>query len=225
MPEEERISEIISTIQKIKESKQPVTTYFEQNPVPFYVKLTERIKDYIVSTVREDRSISSPQLQNKILNQFDVKISESSLNNFRTSVSLTRLPRPKEERYKDQKSGGGAILTSLAFATRIIELFTRTILDQVDDVRQSSLFKQNKNIGKDHPDTRLHGTFTGEYNQLKHVRENRFRSIDDKIKNKDFSAMNIFEMSEKTISRHNLDLLCLPLVTSNGKTSRVNRVK
>jgi hypothetical protein len=32
-------------------------------------------------------------------------------------------------------------------------------------------------------------------------------------------------MSEKTIYRYNLALLCLPLVTSNGKSSRVNRVK
>jgi hypothetical protein len=32
-------------------------------------------------------------------------------------------------------------------------------------------------------------------------------------------------MSEKTISRYNLALLCLPLVTNNGKSSRVNRVK
>jgi hypothetical protein len=37
--------------------------------------------------------------------------------------------------------------------------------------------------------------------------------------------MDIFLKSEKTISRNNLALLCLPLVTSNGKTSRVNRPK
>jgi len=37
--------------------------------------------------------------------------------------------------------------------------------------------------------------------------------------------MKLVRLSEKTISRYNLALLCLPLVTSNGKTSRVNRVK
>jgi len=119
MSEEERICEILNAIQNIKDSKLPITTYFEQNSVPFsreqyyrycrtlqksgeyglhdkrkygnYTKLTERIKDYIVSTVKENPSISSPQLQSKILNQFDVKISESSLNTFRASVSLTRI--------------------------------------------------------------------------------------------------------------------------------------
>jgi len=253
MSEEERICEILNAIQNIKDSKLPITTYFEQNSVPFsreqyyrycrtlqksgayglhdkrkygnYTKLTERIKDYIVSTVKENPSISSPQLQSKILNQFDVKISESSLNTFRASVSLTRITTPKEEKYKHQKSGGSEILTCLAFITGIIEIYTKTILERVNEIRQSPLFEQNKNIGEDYPDIRSHGKFTNEYNQLKSVRENRFKSIDEKIQWKNFSAMNIFKMSEKTISRYTLALLCLPLVTANGKTSRVNRVK
>jgi hypothetical protein len=35
MSEYERIEEILNTIHKIKESKQPVTDYFKQNEVPF----------------------------------------------------------------------------------------------------------------------------------------------------------------------------------------------
>ena len=253
MSEEERICEILSTIHKIEESKQPVSVYFNQNSVPFslaqyyryrrilqkcgeeglrdgrkdgnYTKLTERIKDYVIAIVKENRSISSSQLQSKILNQFNVHISLSSLNNFRASTSLTRSPAHKGENYKRQKSGGGEILTSLSFFTHIIELYTRTIAEQVNTVRQSPLFEQNRDIEKDNPDIRLHGKFTREYNQLESVRENRFKSIDDKMEDKDFSAMNIFGMSEKTISRYNLALLCLPLVTSNGRSSRVNRVK
>ena len=253
MSEDERICEILSTIRKIEESKQPVSVYFNQNSVPFslaqyyryrrilqkcgeeglrdarkdgnYTKLTERIKDYVIAIVKENRSVSSSQLQSKILNQFDVHISLSGLNTFRASVSLTRVPAPKEENCKRQKSGGGEILTSLSFFTNIIELYTKTITEQVNAVRQSPLFEQNKNIEKDNPDIRLHGKFTREYNQLESVRVNRFKSIDDKIADKDFSAMNIFGMSEKTISRYNLALMCLPLVTSNGRSSRVNRVK
>lgn len=124
MSDEERIDEILNAIQKIKESELSITAYFEQNSVPFsrvqyyryckilqksgedglhdkrkdgnYTKLTEKIKDFIVFTVKEDRSISSSQLQGKILKHFDVKISESSLNAFRASVSLTRLSTTKE---------------------------------------------------------------------------------------------------------------------------------
>ena len=253
MSEDERICEILSTMHKIGESKQPVSVYFNQNSVPFsraqyyryrrilqkygeeglrderkngnYTKLTERIKDYVIAIVKENRSISSSQLQSKILNQFNVRISLSSLNNFRAATSLTRLPTHKEKNHKRQKSGGGEILTSLSFFTHIVELYTRTIAEQVNAVRQSPLFEQNKDIEKDNPGVRLHGKFTREYNQLESVRETRFKSIDDKIEDKDFSAMKIFEMSEKTISRYNLALLCLPLVTSNGRSSRVDRVK
>ena len=152
MSEEERIYEILSTIRKIEESKQPVIVYFNQNSVPFsraqyyryrtilqkcgeeglrdartdgnYTKLTERIKDYVITIVKENRSIASSQLQSKILNQFNVQISLSSLNNFRASTSLTRLPTHEEENYKRQKSSGGEILTSLSFFTHIVELYT-----------------------------------------------------------------------------------------------------
>jgi len=253
MSEDERICEILDAIHKIQKSELPLTTYFNENSVPFsrvqyyrycktleifgkeglydkrkdgnYTKLTERIKDYIVSIVKEDRTLSTSQLQNKILDQFDVKISESSLNNFRASISLTRLPAQKVKEYNRQKSSGGEILTFLAFFTGIIETYTKTIVERMNEIRESPIFEKNKTFGEDYPDIRSNGKFTKEYNQLPSVRENRFKSIDEKIQWKNYSTMNIFTMSEKTLSRYNLALLCLPLVTANGKISRVNRVK
>ncbi len=107
MAGEDRINEIIKIIRNIQESKQPVKKYFENNFVPFsrsqyyaycrtlqkygeeglrdhredgnYTKLTQRIKDYIVVTVKENRSISSSQLKNKILHIFGVSVSVDSL--------------------------------------------------------------------------------------------------------------------------------------------------
>jgi hypothetical protein len=252
MSEDERINEILITIQKIKDSKEPVRRYFINNYVPFSqaqyynyckvlqkcgeeglrdkrcdgnrTKLTERIKDYIIYTVSENKSMASSQLQKNILSQFDVNISESSLNTFRASVSLTRIPETKETT-QYQKSGGGEILTSLAFSTKIIDIFTNTIMERINEVRQSPLFEQNRTNEEDHPDLRFHGKFTKDYNREQDVRENRFKSIDEKIQKKKFSAMDIFGKSEESISRYNLALLCLPLVTSNGKSSRVNRPK
>jgi hypothetical protein len=252
MLDDERINGILITIQKIKDSKEPVRRYFRNNYVPFSqaqyynyckilqkygeeglvdkridgnrTKLTERIKDYIIYTVSENRSMASSQLQKNIISQFDVNISESSLNTFRASESLTRIPETKETT-QYQKSGGGEILTSLAFSTKIIDIFTNTILERMNEVRQSQLFEQNRTNEEDHPDLRFHGKFTKDYNREKDVRENRFKSIDEKIQNKNFSAMDIFGKSEESISRYNLALLCLPLVTSNGKSSRVNRPK
>ncbi len=249
---EERIQDILKTIQKIKDSEKSVSIYFRtKRNVPFskaqyynYLnclkrygeeglkdkrkdgnnrKLTQSIKDYISICIKEKPSISASQLRMKIQKQFDTDISKSSVNDFRKSKELSKQTL-KEKKYEFKKSGGGEILTSLAFFSGILEVLTKTIVERVDEVRKSPSFN-SQTMKKDHPAFRVQGKFTKEYNQIKSVRKNRFKSIDEKIPKKNYSSMNIFRTSEKTISRYNLALLCLPLVTYNGKSSRVNRVK
>lgn len=252
MTGEDRINDILKTIKNIQESKQPIKKYFENNFVSFsqsqyykyckilqkygeeglrdhredgnYTKLTPIIKGYIRATVKENRSIASSQLKIKIIDAFGVSLSEDTINIFRVSESLTRILINKPE-YQHQKSGGGEILTFLAFYTGIIEIITKTIIQRIDEIRQTESIDQTKTFKPDHPEVRDHGKFTREYNQQEDVRNNRFKSIDEKIPQKNLLSMNIFLKSDKTISRYNLALLCLPLVTSNGKSSRVNRAK
>lgn len=154
MSENERVQEILNSIQKIKEYKLSVTDYFKQNEVPFSraqyynycktlqkygeeglkdkrtygnnTKLSQRIKDYIVTIVDENPNLSSTQLQTKIFDQFNATISKTSLNSFRASESLTRITINVPE-YQPQKSGGGEIFTFLAFYTNIIDIITKTI--------------------------------------------------------------------------------------------------
>ena len=252
MPENARVREILDTLQKIKDSRLSVTDYFKHHEVPisraqYYnycktlqkygeeglrdkradgnnTKLSQRIKDYIVIISRENPNLPSTQLQTKIFDQFNTTISKTALNRFRASESLTRIPVDVSE-FQRQKSGGGEIFTFLAFYTNIIDVITNTIIQQIDTIRQTESKDQPKIFEQDHPEVRDHGKFTKEYNQQEDVRNNRFKSIDEKLPRKNLSSMNIFLKSEKAISRNNLALLCLPLVTSNGKTSRVNRPK
>jgi hypothetical protein len=244
---------ILYTINKIKASTLSVREYFKTNTVPFSqaqfynyckilkkygeerlydkrqdgnsTKLIQPIKDYIKFTVKEDKSISSSQVAEKIQKEFKTKISRQSINNYRKSVGLIRESPSKENQYQRQESGGGEIITSLALYTNLIDLFTQTIQKCVNEVTQLPSFEEAKGFKKDYPEYRCKGKFTLHYNKLKSVRENRFKSIDEKIPKKNLSSMKVFQMSERTMSRYNLALLCLPLVTSNGKTSRVNRVK
>lgn len=168
-------------------------------------------------------------MQNAIEKQFGATISKATLNNLRISEGIPReKPRAMTKKTEciHQRSGGGEILTSLALSSGIIDVLTRTIVNRLDEVRKSPLFRPKNGTGKDHPRYRVQGRFTKKYNQLKKsVRENRFKSIEYKIPKKNFSTMDIFRRTDKTISRYNMALLCLPLVTSNGKASRVNRVK
>jgi hypothetical protein len=98
-------------------------------------------------------------------------------------------------------------------------------MQRIDEIHHSVIVDNSKIFKPDHPELRNHGKFTREYNQQEDVRNNRFKSIDEKIPLKNLSNMNIFQKSNKILSRYNLALLCLPLVTSNGKSSRVNRSK
>jgi hypothetical protein len=252
MSENRGTAEIIETIQKIKDSELSVTDFFKLYDVPFSraqyynycnilkkygeqglidkriegnnTKLLPNIKEYIVTLIEEYQNISSMQLQTKIFNKFDKIISKTSINRFRASISLTRFPTVKPEQ-QIQKSGGGEILTFLAFKTDIIDIITETIKQKIDEIQQIDSANHSKTFKPDHPEFRDHGKFTHQYNQLEDVRKNRFKSIDEKIPQKDLSKMNIFTKSNKIISRNNLALLCLPLVTSNGKSSRVNRAR
>ncbi len=248
----DRINDILKTIKNIQESRQPIKKYFENNFVSFsqsqyykyckilkkygeeglrdhredgnYTKLTPIIKGYIRAAVKEDQSLTSSQLKIKILDAFGVSLSENTIHIFRVSESLTRILINKQE-YLHKKSGGGEILTFLAFYTGIIKIITKTIIHWIDEIRQTESIDQIKTFKPDHSELRNHGKFTREYNQQEDVRNNRFKSIDEKIPQKNLSSMNIFLKSDKTISRYNLALLCLPLVTSNGKSSRINRAK
>ncbi len=113
MSKNERVQEILSTVQKIKDSKLSVTDYFKQNEVPFSraqyynycktikkygeeglkdkringnnTKLSQRIKDYISTIVDENPAISSSQLQSNIFDTFNTTISKTALNCFRAS--------------------------------------------------------------------------------------------------------------------------------------------
>src|SRR5574337_1391251 len=138
MSEDKRIDEILYTIQKIKDSELSVTEYFKLYDVPFsraqyynYCKilkkygeqglidkrsdgnnttLSQSIKEYIVTLIEEYQNISSTQLQTKIFNKFNSIISKTSINRFRASISLTRIPTSKPEK-QIQKSSRGEILT------------------------------------------------------------------------------------------------------------------
>lgn len=196
MTGDDRINDILKTIKKVQESKQPVKKYFENNYVSFsqsqyykyckilqkygeeglrdhredgnYTKLTPIIKGYITATVKENRSIASSQLKNKILYLFGVSLSEDSINIFRKSESLTRIPPTKPE-YQPQKSGGGEIFTFLVFYTNIIDIITKTITQRLDQIRQTESITQTKTFEPDHPEVRDHGKFTREYNQQEDV--------------------------------------------------------
>lgn len=88
--------------------------------------------------------------------------------------------------------------------------------------RESAAFKESVLIQKDHPDLRSKGRFTSEYNNLSQVRESRFKPLEEKIGDKRFVSMGIFNLSRESIMRYTLALFSLPLVTANGRVRSVD---
>jgi hypothetical protein len=86
-------------------------------------------------------------LKIKILDIFGIRLSEDTINIFRSSESLTRIQINKPD-YQHQKSGGGEILTFLAFYTNIIDIITKTISRKMSGITVSnqSMKKFHKKI-------------------------------------------------------------------------------
>lgn len=188
-------------------------------------KITPKIIEFITAVVKKEPNISARELKKKIQKEFKIYVSKTSLNKFRKVRGIKKIERPKVKVIQVHETSGGEILTALAEFSGIIDLWTKTIMDRIDEIRNSTQFYKNNLKQKDHPGYRAKGKFTKRYNQLKSVRKSRFKSIDEKIPGKNYSSMDIFKKSAENISRYNLALLCLPLVTNNGKSSRINRVK
>jgi len=249
---EDRVQKILNEMHSIKASDLSVNKYFEVHDVPFsrvqyYTyckllkkygenglrdrrkdgnprKLTQRMQDYMLFMVRHEPSISTRELRTSIHEEFDTELSKSSVNNFRKINGLLANTSETRPGTLPQQSGGGELLTGFTFFSGILDVLTTTIMERVQEIRQTDAFLKNQQHDKEPANVREHGKFTPAYNQLKSVRESRFKSIDEKIPGKNYATMKVFGMSEKVIARYNLALLCLPLATSNARTSRVNRV-
>ncbi len=235
---EDRIQKMLHVMHSIKASNLSVNKYFKVHDVPFSriqyytyckllkeygenglrdrredgnpTKLTPRIQDCIRCMVRHEPSISTQELQRIIHEEFDTELSKSSVNNFRKHEGFLASRSVTRSTVLAQSSGGGELLTGLAFSSGILDVLTTTIMERVQEIRQTDAFFKNQQRDKEPAHVREHGKFTPAYNQLKSVRESRFRSIDEKIPGKNYAAMKVFGMSAKTMSRYNLALFCLP---------------
>ena len=51
----------------------------------------------------------------------------------------------------------------------------------------------------------------------------KFASIDDKVFEKDFTTLSLYQTTDANLNRKNLSVLLLPLVTNNGTERSINK--
>ncbi len=245
-----RTSQILQIITDVKTSSLSVNQYFKENDTPFgraqyylykkalekkgieglcdgrskgnNLKFTTEMQNFVKGLLKNKRSMKNSKVQDAMKSEFGITICNTTIKNFRRENNLNRIRPTNRVRPLTFESGGSEIVVALALGTGLIDTLGESIYQHVQKKKESTAFKNSILIQKDHPNLRSKGKFTSEYNNSPVVRESRFKPIEEKIGHKRFASMNIFSLSMKSIMRHTLALLSLPLVTNNGRVRSVD---
>ena len=245
-----RTSHILQIIKDVETSSLSVNQYFKENDTPFgraqyylYKKAIEKngteglsdgrskgnnlrftieMQNFVKGLLKNKRSMKNLKVQDTIQDEFGIAICNTTIKNFRRENNLNRIRPTNRCSSPPYDSGASEIVVALALGTGFIDTIANSIYQHVQKKRDSSVFKNSIEIQKDHPNLRSKGKFTSKYNNSPIVREARFKPIEEKVGHKRFASMNIFSLSMKSIKRHTLALLSLPLVTNNGRVRSVD---
>src|SRR5256884_9739373 len=75
---------------------------------------------------------------------------------------------------------------------------------------------RGERVGRARKGRTRQGQFTGAYNRRAEICAQRFASVEDKRKGKNYSRMALFQSGEFVVERKCLGILALPLITLNG---------
>ena len=247
-----RRKDILELFRRLEMSNLPVKKYFavEQTPIslPQYFRLKKRydqqgvagledrrqagnarkLKPQQVELVRGiltyNRHLTSKSLKYELQSKWQIELDQSRIDQFRRQFQLTRI-KPKTVKQETTQFAGIEIFSALAHHVGILEHWHVTIQQRLKQLRRQTEFYEDRDSRDtgDHIYARRRGKFSPRYNRLRKVRQMKFASIDDKVKNKDFSRLSLYQTKETSLRRRNLALLLLPLVTNNGASRSLDK--
>jgi len=247
---DERVKSIITLINDVRRSGSSARKYFSTHDVPVSIaqyhrhvrrydkegvdglydhrkdgnarKITSEIEYYLIGLLENNRESSASEIISKIDKRFNINVTHRAINNFRKTHGLERITKP-DSHTEELQFPGFEIISALAYHTGIVDTWSDAIKNKIESIKDTELFKENQQLGADHPSKRNKGRFTARYNKLKDVRTTKFNSIEEKIQHKDLSCLQLLDTQTKTISRKNLAVLSLPLITLNGSIRNINK--
>lgn len=246
-----RQKEILELFSKVGMSELSVKQYFAtyQTPVslPQYFRLKKQYKQFGVDALNDrrqagnarklapqqeelvrgiltyNRHLTSKSLQHELQSKWEIELGQSRIDQLRRKYKLTRIPQ-KIVRQETVPFAGIEIFSALVHHSGILEQWGETIRQRLEHIKQSELYQAGDHgAGGDHISARLRGKFCARYNRLKPVRQKKFASIAEKVKEKDFSRLSLDRTGEASLNRRNLAVLLLPLVTNNGASRSVDK--
>ena len=247
----ERQKDILELFRRVEMSGLPVKKYFavEQTPIslPQYFRLKKRYDQQGVAGLEDrrragnarklnsqqvelirgilayNRHLTSTSLKYELQSKWQIELDQSRIDQFRRQFHLTRI-KSKKVKQETAQFAGIEIFSALAHHVGILEHWNVTIQQRLKQLKQTEFYKDrdSRDTG-DHIYARRRGRFSPRYNRLRKVRQMKFASIDDKVKDKDFSRLSLYQTKETSLRRRNLALLLLPLVTNNGASRSLDK--
>ena len=247
-----REEEILKVFKRVEKSDLSAKDYFATNQTPIslpqYYRLRKRYDQQGVDGLKDQRQsgnarkvnpqqvellrgiltynrhLTSESLKQELQSKWGIGLDKSRIDQFRRQFNLSRI-KPKAVNREIAQFAGIEIFSALANHVGILEHWAVTIQQRLNQVKQTELYKDrsSRDTGDHIYARRRDGTFSPRYNRLNKVRKMKFASIDDKVRDKDFSRLSLYQTKEASLNRKNLALLLLPLVTNNGASRSIDK--
>ena len=191
-------------------------------------KLSPEAEGFLLGCVKSNAGITLECLQSSLQDNFNQRVSLSSISRAIKRISKDQVHLSRGRRKSTLKNeavinslGGFEIIVALAFHLGWPQRLAETVLSQINELKNRAEFKGNASrtdrTGRDKS-----GKFTEDYNRREDVRANRFASISEKRKNKNWQSLDIVRDSCDVLIRKSLAIMALPVITVNGSVRTVN---
>jgi len=251
MAKDKRLSSILKFFKKVEKSGLSAKKYFATHETPMsvvqYFRLNKRFQEHgdnglidqrhagnarkvtseqmklVRGVLAYNRHLSSKALQYELRSQWKIELGLRRIDQLRQQFNLTRVAPELGKKIEPVQLAGIEIFSALAHCVGILKHWSTTIQQRLHQVKQTQRYDEDSD-GDDHNYARHRdGTFSPRYNRIAHVRRMKFASIEEKIKDKDFSRLSLYQLQAANLSRKNLAVLLLPLVTNNGAVRSLDK--
>jgi hypothetical protein len=251
MAQGKRLSSILKFFKKVEKAGLSAKKYFATHETPMsivqYFRLKKRFHEHgnvglidqrHVGNARKvtaeqvkmmrgvfayNRHLSSQALQDELRRQWKIELGSRRIDQLRQQFHLTRVAPAPEQKKEIVQFAGIEIFSALAHHLGILKHWSTTIQHRLQQVKQTRRYAEDAD-GDDYNYARHRdGTFSPRYNRIARVRRMRFASIEEKIEDKSFSRLSLYQLEAATLNRKNLAVLLLPLVTNNGAVRSLDK--
>lgn len=243
-------SKVAAILQKIADSPLSLREYFQTRSVPFSLaqysrykaryskegvsglrdrrgeghrrKITKEAKSLLLEVHRANPGMSLRELGEALKRGTGIEVAPSTLSEFLAREGeRPQWPRPREAKKIFTPCGGLEIIAAVSLHLGWVKHTAEVILQERKRFRKTTGYRNQRSL-RDRKGRNALGQFTRSYNLREDIRQNRFASVEDKRKNKNYSHMSLFGVRESILIRKCMGILSLPVVTLNGTTRSIN---